>query len=60
MKYAAVIYDRLNIVVKVEERPSEERANKAGEFFVGRNSGWWYQVVAGEENIEMYKAMINL
>ena len=57
-EYAAVIYDRFNVIVKVEERPTAVRAMKAGEFWT-RVSGW-YQIVSGEDNIEMYKAMINM
>lgn len=56
-RYAAVIYDRFNVITRVEERPTAERAMKAGEFWT-RMSGW-YQIVSGEESIEMYKAMIN-
>lgn len=56
MKYAAVIYDPMNIIVRVEERPTEDRAIKAGEFFAKR--GYWY-LIASERDIEMYKAMIN-
>lgn len=57
-KFAAVIYDRMNVITRVEERPSEERANKAGRFWT-RVSGW-YKVVTGSDEIDMYKAMINL
>lgn len=59
MKYAAVIYDPMNIIVRVEERPDEKRARKAGEFFT-RRPGYWYKVVSGHEIIGMYKAMINI
>lgn len=58
MKYAAVIYDRWNIIIMVNEMPSEERANKSGKFWT--RQGGWYQVIEGEDNIEMYKAMINM
>lgn len=57
-EYAAVIYDRFNVIVKVEERPTAERAMKAGEFWT-RVSGW-YKIVSGADDIEMYKAMINM
>lgn len=60
MKYAAVIRDRWNIIVRVEERPSKVQANRAGEFFERRNKGWWFTVAEGEEDIELYKAMINM
>ena len=56
MKYAAVIHDKWNVIVRVEERPTEERAIKAGEFFAKR--GYWY-LIASERDIEMYKSMIN-
>ena len=56
-KYAAVIYDAHNVIVRVEERPTEERAQKAGEFWT-RFDGW-YRVVKDEE-VELSKAMINL
>lgn len=57
-EYAAVIYDRFNVVVRVEERPSEPRAVKAGEFFT--RLGGWYQVVRGRDDIEMYKGLLNM
>ena len=57
--YAAVIYDPMNIVTRVEERPTRERAEKAGNFFT-RRAGWWYQIVEGREDIEMSKATINM
>lgn len=57
-EYAAVIYNRMNIIVRVEERPTMERAKKAGEFWA--KFGGWYKVVSGRESIEMYKAMINM
>lgn len=56
-KYAAVIYDHHNIVTRVEERPTEDRANRDGQFWT-RMTGW-YKVVEGEEEIEMYKGLIN-
>lgn len=56
-EYAAVIYDRFNVIIRVEERPTAERAMRAGEFWT-RISGW-YQIAEGRESIEMYKAMIN-
>lgn len=57
--YAAVIYDPMNIIVRVEERPTWERAEKAGNFYTKR-AGWWFQIVEGRELIEMSKRMINL
>lgn len=57
-EYAAVIYNRMNIIVRVEERPTMERAEMAGEFWT--KFGGWYKVVSGRESIEMYKAMINM
>ena len=59
MKYAAVIYDPMNIIVRVEERPTHERATKAGRFFTRNRRGWWYHVAQGEEEIELSKALIN-
>ena len=41
-----------------KQKKSREWAMKAGEFWT-RVSGW-YQIVSGEDNIEMYKAMINM
>jgi hypothetical protein len=58
-KYAAVIYDRFNVVTRVEERPTRERAMKAGAFFTVGRKGWWWIIAEEEEEIEMYKAMIN-
>ena len=59
MEYAAVIYDAMNVIVRVEERLDERRARKAGEFYTKRRLGWWYKIVNGPDAIEMYKAMIN-
>lgn len=56
--YAAVIYDPMNIVVRVEERPTRERAEKAGKFYTKR-AGWWYLIVSDWHDIELYKALIN-
>ena len=56
-EYAAVIYDQRNVIIRVEERPTAERAEKAGEFFTKRAG--WFKVVGGREAIDMYKAMIN-
>ena len=58
MRYAAVIHDRMNVVVRVEERPTEERAEKAGQFWTSRNRGWWY-LIATNYDIDMYKELIN-
>lgn len=56
MKFAAIIYDSYNIIVRVEERPTLERAIKAGKYYT-RTRGWFQ--IAKEEEIEMYKALIN-
>lgn len=60
MKYAAVIYDYYNVVIRVEERPTEERAIRAGQFYTRLKncSGAWYRVVSGDD-VEFYKALIN-
>lgn len=60
MKYAAVIYDYYNVVIKVEERLTEERAIRAGQFFTRlRNcNGAWFRVVSGDD-VDFYKALIN-
>ena len=58
MDYAAIIRDAMNVIVRVEERPTEERARKAGEFYT-KGTGWWFQIAQGRDAIEMYKAMIN-
>ena len=57
-KFAAIIYDKMNIIVRVEERPTRERAEMAGRFFTRRTG--WYKIAQGAEDIEMYKAIINL
>ncbi len=57
-EYAAVIYDRFNVIIRVEERPDEKRARRAGDFYT-RMPGYWYRLAHGRESIEMYKAMIN-
>ena len=59
MKTAAVIYDRMNVVTRVEERPTAPRALAAGEFYTRNNPGSWYKLVQGNEEIEMYKGLIN-
>ena len=59
MEYAAVIYDAMNVIVRVEERPDERRARKAGEFYTKRRPGWWYTVAEGEDVIDMFKGLIN-
>ena len=59
MEHAAVIYDSFNTIVKVEERLTADRAQRAGEFFTRGRSGWWFKVVTTAEVVEMYKAMIN-
>ena len=38
-RYAAVIYDRFNVITRVEERPTAERAMKAGEFWTRVSGG---------------------
>jgi len=60
MKYAAVIRDNMNIVIRVEERPTEERALKAARFFTNGRTGWWWTIAIGESEIEMFKALINV
>lgn len=57
--YAAVIYDPMNIVSRVEVRPTKERAMKAGAFFTVGRKGWWWIVAEGDEEIELYKSLIN-
>lgn len=59
MKYAAVIYDRMNVIVRVEERPSRERAERAGSFWT-KYTGWFKVVEGDEDLVGMYKAMINM
>lgn len=58
--YSAVIYNYYNIVIRVEERPTRERAIMAGQFYTRLKncSGAWYQVVEGED-VDLYKALIN-
>lgn len=56
-EFAAVIYDRMNIIVRVEERLSAAAAWRAGNFWT--KFGGWFKVVEGREEIDMYKAMIN-
>jgi len=57
--YVAVIYDRMNVIVRVEERPSRERAEMAGKFWT--KCAGWFKVVEGDEDlVGMYKAMINM
>lgn len=56
--YAAVIYDAMNIVTRVEERTTRERAEKAGKFYT-KQAGWWYLIVSDWHDIELYKALIN-
>ena len=60
MKYAAVIRDNWNVIVRVEERPTEEQAVKAGQFFTRLKncSGAWFRVVEGDD-VDFYKALIN-
>lgn len=59
MKYAAVIRDYHNVIVRVEERPTRERALKAAHFFSERVQGGWWFLAIGEEEVEMYKSLIN-
>ena len=56
--YAAIIYDKMNIITRVEVRPTEERAKGAGEFFT-RRSGW-YRITNNEDDIEISKELINV
>lgn len=60
MKYAAVIRDNMNVIVRVEERPTEARAIMAGQFFTKNHRGWWWSIAHGEDVIEMFKSMINI
>ena len=57
-EYAAIIRDRMNVIIRVEERPTEQRAIKAGQFWTKR--GGWFTVAQGREVIDMFKQMINL
>ena len=59
MKYAAVIRDSRNVIVRVEERPTEARAIMAGQFFERRNRGWWWSIAHGDDVIDMFKRLIN-
>ena len=59
MKYAAVIRDNWNVIVRVEERATEERARKAAEFFTKNHRGWWWTIAIGEREIELFKSLIN-
>lgn len=59
MRYAAVIYNYYNVVIRVEERPTRERAIKAGKFYEKfYYAGTWYKIVEGDD-IELYKSLIN-
>lgn len=60
MRYAAVVRDNMNVIVRVEERPTELRAIRAGQFFTNNHPGWWWSVAHGEDIIEMFKSMINM
>lgn len=55
--YAAIIYDKMNIITRVEERPTKERAAKAGVFYT--TLGGWFRVTDDQEDIELSKALIN-
>ena len=58
-RYAAVIRDNMNVIVRVEERPTWWRARKAGEFFTKSHKGWWWTIAVDEEEIELFKSLIN-
>ena len=55
--YAAIIYDAMNIITRVEERPNEERATSAGSFYT--RLGGWFRVTDDPEDIELSKVLIN-
>ena len=55
--YAAIIYDAMNIITRVEERPNEERATRAGSFYT--RLGGWFRVTDDPEDIELSKVLIN-
>ena len=59
MKYAAVIRDNWNVIVRVEERLTEERAKKAAIFYTKNHPGWWWTIAIGEHEIELFKSLIN-
>lgn len=59
MGYAAVIRDKFNVIIKVEERPTLDRAIKAGEFYLKRIIGSWYSIAEGQDVIDMFKTLIN-
>ena len=59
MDYAAIIRDRFNIIIKVEERPTLERALKAGSFFKNRIPGSWFSIAEGADVIGMFKVLVN-
>ena len=59
MDYAAIIRDRFNVIIKVEERPTLERAFKAGNFFKNRIPGSWFSIAEGADVIGMFKELVN-
>ena len=59
MTYAAIIRDSFNVIIKVEERPTQERALKAGKFFEKRIKGSWFSIAEGKDVIDMFKTLIN-
>lgn len=59
MEYAAVIRDSFNIIIRVEERPTLERAVKAGNFFQKRINGSWFTIAEGNDVIDMFKGLVN-
>ena len=59
MTYAAVIRDSFNVIIKVEERPTQERGVKAGRFYENRIPGSWFSIAEGADVIGMFKALVN-
>ncbi len=59
MTFAAIIRDSFNVIIKVEERPTQERAVKAGRFYENRIKGSWFTIAEGEPVIDMFKALVN-
>lgn len=55
--FAAIIYDSMNVITRVEERPTKERAIRAGAFY--RRLGGWFRVTDDQEDIELSKVLIN-
>lgn len=60
MDYAAIIYNKFNIIVEVHETTNKKLAKRKGDFYTKYRKGYWYHLAEGKEYIEMYKAMINI